>query len=397
MAAEGVASQQQGVRRQDEAADADAEMARTRTIGEPERLDRVANQNDDEHQPEVQKIPVHVPEDEREESLPQVAVARFSNRAGQRIGPERFVIGAAIVITGEAESARRPQNQQRCRKRERARPPPGFRAEPRVRAVAKQQRRIERRQVRAIFEMVALKGSPCRVDDERGECEKNEERLKPPRVATSCFSKLSLGQGPHGLRHRESSEYGPVSVKPYRRWNGIASAAGLLLATCLRMSEEEATTRELSNEEKRANVIRLAFAGSREKFDRFVEVVRQAIPPGTGVVLRGSAVTGERWKDGAPFDSDGPGTSDLDLTLVGGDEVIGLYKITGFWVPGIHSRPLSDEDPDIAPDLVPLRQRLMAMVNRPVNIQASRDVVIYFRGELIGQPYLVLIDKPQAD
>ena len=163
------------------------------------------------------------------------------------------------------------------------------------------------------------------------------------------------------------------------------------------MSEEQATTRELSNEEKRANVIRLAFGGSREKFDRFVEVVRQAIPPGTGVVLRGSAVTGERWKDGAPFDSDGPGTSDLDLTLVGGDEVIGLYKMTGFWVPGIHSRPLSDEDPDIAPDLVPLRQRLMAMVNRPVNIQASRDVVIYFRGELIGQPYLVLIDKPQAD
>jgi len=163
------------------------------------------------------------------------------------------------------------------------------------------------------------------------------------------------------------------------------------------MSEEHATTNELSNEEKRANVIRLAFGGSQEKFDRFVEVVRQAIPPGTGVVLRGSTVTGERWKDGAPFDSDGPGTSDLDLTLVGGDEVIGLYKITGFWVPGIHSRPLSDEDPDIAPDLVPLRQRLMAMVNRPVNIQASRDVVIYFRGELIGQPYLMLIDRAQAD
>ena len=90
---------------------------------------------------------------------------------------------------------------------------------------------------------------------------------------------------------------------------------------------------------------------------------------------------------------DGPGTSDLDLTLVGGDEVIGLFSVTGFWVPGMHSRPLSDKDPDIAPDLVPLRERLMAMVRRPVNIQASRDVVLYFRGELMGQPYLVLIDK----
>jgi hypothetical protein len=165
------------------------------------------------------------------------------------------------------------------------------------------------------------------------------------------------------------------------------------------MSEERSasTKGELSNEEKRDNVIRLAFGGSEERFNEFVEVVRQAIPTGTGVVLRGSAVTGERWKDGAPFDSDGPGTSDLDLTLVGGDEVIGLYKVTGFWVPGIHSRPLSDEDPDIAPSLVPLRHRLMAMVNRPVNIQGSRDVVIYFRGELVGQPYLVLIDKNQAD
>jgi hypothetical protein len=28
-------------------------------------------------------------------------------------------------------------------------------------------------------------------------------------------------------------------------------------------------------------------------------------------------VTGFRWKDGATFDADGPGTSDLDLTLVG--------------------------------------------------------------------------------
>jgi hypothetical protein len=164
------------------------------------------------------------------------------------------------------------------------------------------------------------------------------------------------------------------------------------------MSEQGASAAdELSSQEKRANVIRLAFGGSEKKFNEFVEAVRAAIPAGTSVVLRGSAVTGERWKDGAPFDSDGPGTSDLDLTLVGGDDVIGLFKVTGFWVPGIHSRPLSDVDPDIAPDLVPLRERLMAMVNRPVNVQASRDVVLYFRGELIGQPYLVLIDKPEAE
>jgi hypothetical protein len=114
------------------------------------------------------------------------------------------------------------------------------------------------------------------------------------------------------------------------------------------------------------------------------------------VVLRGSAVTGQRWKDQAPFDADGPGTSDLDLTLVG-EKAVKLFKITGFFVPDVHSRPLSEEDPDIAPELVPLRQRLMTMVRRPVNIQASRDIVLQFRGDLLGQPYLTLLEKPKED
>jgi hypothetical protein len=149
----------------------------------------------------------------------------------------------------------------------------------------------------------------------------------------------------------------------------------------------------LTAQQKRDNVIRLAFGGRQEELHAFVEIVREAIPVGTGVILRGSAVTGNRWKDGAMFDADGPGTSDLDLTLVGGDEVMALYKLTGFFLPGVHSRPLSDDDPEIAPTLIPLRKRLMAMVKRPVNIQGSRDAVIYFRGELMGQPYLALIDK----
>ena len=148
----------------------------------------------------------------------------------------------------------------------------------------------------------------------------------------------------------------------------------------------------LSDEEKRENVIRLAFGGSRERFDEFLRVVREDIPPGTTVVLRGSAVTGIRWKDGAPFDADGPGTSDLDLTLVG-DAVIGLFTVTGFFIPGVHSRPLSEDDPNIAPDLVPLRETLMTMTGRPVNIQASRELVMKMRGDVLDQPYLTLIDK----
>ena len=156
---------------------------------------------------------------------------------------------------------------------------------------------------------------------------------------------------------------------------------------------EPAVQREAPTEgEMRDNLLRLAFNGDPARLDEFCEAIRRAIPPGTSVVLRGSAITGCRWKDGAPFDADGPGTSDLDLTLVG-DEVIGLFNLTGFYVPGVHSIPLSDEHPDIAPELVPLRERLVRMVNRPVNIQATRDFVMYLRGDLLGQPYLTLVGQ----
>jgi hypothetical protein len=114
------------------------------------------------------------------------------------------------------------------------------------------------------------------------------------------------------------------------------------------------------------------------------------VPPSTTVVLRGSAITGTRWKDGAPFDADGPGTSDLDLTLVGSD-VLQFFKLSGFYVPGVHSRPMGEEDPDIAPALLPLREQLMAIVHRPVNIQASREIVLQFRGDLLDQAYLTLL------
>ena len=148
----------------------------------------------------------------------------------------------------------------------------------------------------------------------------------------------------------------------------------------------------MTEEEMRERVIKLAFGGDESKFEEFCDVVREAIPPETCVVLRGSSVTGERYDDGAPFDADGPGTSDLDLTLVG-TEILGEYILDGFYLPGVHTKPLSDKDPDIAPSLVPLRERLMKMVGRPVNIQATRDIWMRLRGDWLGQPYLTLVGK----
>jgi hypothetical protein len=144
--------------------------------------------------------------------------------------------------------------------------------------------------------------------------------------------------------------------------------------------------------DKLTNVLSLAFNNDRALFDRFVEIVRDAVPEAHAGVLRGSAITGQRHTDGAPFDVDGPGTSDLDLTLVGA-EVLRYY--TSFWIPGMHSKPLSDQDPDIAPELTPLRQRLVALVQRPVNIQGTRDWVQHFRGDIMNQPYLTLFGDVQ--
>ena len=151
----------------------------------------------------------------------------------------------------------------------------------------------------------------------------------------------------------------------------------------------------LTEQEKRANVIRLAFADDEGAFQEFCRTVREFVPAGIRGILRGSAVTGRRWRDEAPFDAEGPGTSDLDLTLVG-DAGLAYFIAAGFFVPGVHSRPLSEHDPDIAPDLVPLRRQLMEMVKRPVNIQASRDIVTRFRGDMLGQPYLTLFEKPES-
>jgi hypothetical protein len=163
------------------------------------------------------------------------------------------------------------------------------------------------------------------------------------------------------------------------------------------MDDEPSPVRAgLSEDEMRATLIRLAFGGDERKLDEFCEVLRRAIPEDTTAVLRGSSITGYRWDDNAPFDADGPGTSDLDLTLVGND-ILSCYTMGGFYIPGVHSKPLSDEHPDVAPRLLPLRRHLVEMTGRPVNIQGTRDWVMFVREHVMNQPYLVLfgrLDEP---
>src|SRR3954449_10761093 len=144
----------------------------------------------------------------------------------------------------------------------------------------------------------------------------------------------------------------------------------------------------------RERVTRLAFQGDQRRFDEFVNALAEATPNGVQVILRGSAVTGHKWMSDDPFDAEGRGTSDLDVTFVGGG-MVSLFR--EFHIPGIHSAPLSEAHPFASHALGPLRQRLCAMVGRPVNLQATTSLVQFVRDVTMRQPYLVLLTKPNRD
>jgi hypothetical protein len=147
---------------------------------------------------------------------------------------------------------------------------------------------------------------------------------------------------------------------------------------------------EMSENELRSRIVTLAFGGDERLFLAFYRKLQQGLPAGTGIVLRGSVVTNQRHEDGAPFDSQGRGTSDLDVTLVG-KKVMELWNSDGYYIPSLHTKPLCDKNPNIAPSLNPLREALQQLAGRPVNFQATSSLVLYSRDMLFGEPYYVVV------
>ena len=152
----------------------------------------------------------------------------------------------------------------------------------------------------------------------------------------------------------------------------------------------------MTNGEVRARIVRLAFENDEELLEAFCEKLRAGLPPGTGVALRGSVITDERYKDAKPFDADGKGTSDLDITLIG-NEVMQHWSKEAFYIPKLHTKPRGDNDPDAAPALNRLRTELQKMVKRPVNFQATANIVLFTRDVLFNQPYFTLIESGVED
>lgn len=147
---------------------------------------------------------------------------------------------------------------------------------------------------------------------------------------------------------------------------------------------------EMSEAEIRSRIVTLAFGGDERLFIAFYRKLQQGLPDGTGIVVRGSAVTNKRHEDGTPFDSQGKGTSDIDVTVVG-KKVMEAWNESSFYIPGLHTKPLCDKDPDAAPTLNELRKSVQNLAGRPVNIQATSSLVLYARDVLFGEPYYVVV------
>lgn len=153
--------------------------------------------------------------------------------------------------------------------------------------------------------------------------------------------------------------------------------------------------KEMTSEEVEQRVTRLAFDSDALRYREFLAKLKAGLPEGTGIALRGSVVTNKRWENGKEFDSEGRGTSDLDVTLVG-DKVMEFWQEDAFYIPALHTKPLCDKDPGIAPAVNPLREELQKLSRRPVNFQATANVILYARDVLFDEPYCMVVEAQEA-
>ncbi|MFN8629762.1 MAG: hypothetical protein U0838_05380 [Chloroflexota bacterium] len=148
-------------------------------------------------------------------------------------------------------------------------------------------------------------------------------------------------------------------------------------------------SQEARAEELVLGTIERGFGGDPHRLRSFVRVLQSALPDGTEVVLRGSAVAGRSFRTGDPFDAHGPGTSDLDIVVLG-EPVRELFAEEAQYPGGINTLPLCDATPWVAPSLEPARRRAQAIARRPVSIQAQAPWFLELRARVQGQPYVIL-------
>jgi hypothetical protein len=138
-------------------------------------------------------------------------------------------------------------------------------------------------------------------------------------------------------------------------------------------------------------IVRRAFRGDPDVYRQFLAILREPIGH-ADILLRGSAVTGESYRGHDSFDADGPGSSDLDIVLVGRD-ALQLWIPDAFYVRWVNTIPLSDETRWVAPGLDPAREAAQALVGRPVHIQAMARWFLTLRAIVQRQRHVTLMEQ----
>src|SRR5580698_7142390 len=176
--AEDISTEKDDIYYQNEASYADAEA-----VWKAEGHDCVIDKEGPDQVGKPQEVAVKILQDKWEASFAEIAFTRLAHGTCRRIGPERLVIRATVVVTGQAEEAGYPENEECRRKRQKARIPAWLGAEERVRGAAEEFWRIERRYIWSEGVMAVLKCRPCGVHDERAKPEEYSCGRKPPGIA----------------------------------------------------------------------------------------------------------------------------------------------------------------------------------------------------------------------
>ncbi len=152
---------------------------------------------------------------------------------------------------------------------------------------------------------------------------------------------------------------------------------------------------DMTDEQIEDRITKLAFDGDALRFREFCARLKSGLPEGTGIAFRGSVVTNKRYEDGTQFDSNGRGTSDLDVTLIG-NKVMEFWNEDAYYIPALHTKPLCDDDPGVAPALNPLRKELQKLAGRPVAFQATANFILYTRDVLFSEAYYTWLEPQEA-
>jgi hypothetical protein len=105
VAAEDITGEQHHIDGQYDTADADTEVP-----VEPVGFDRIVDKKTPDYVRQAQKVAMEVLHDQWKVTFAKVRLSWLADGTCRRVGPERLIVSAAIVVTGEAEESRYPED-----------------------------------------------------------------------------------------------------------------------------------------------------------------------------------------------------------------------------------------------------------------------------------------------